>query len=80
MFAVKYVVSDADLFAKVKDEDLVLFASTTSLRTLWPYLREFSQSIAQKMLRPQITLTFLQSLNYAEIVQKAQWIEQLRCL
>jgi hypothetical protein len=77
MFAIKYLLNDAMLLAKLSDEDFIVFASTTSLRTLWPYIREFSQSMAQKMMLPPLTLPFLQALNPTAILEQAQRVGQL---
>jgi len=77
-YAAKYIVKDSELFCRLTDDDFVSFASINGVLTLWPYLREFSNTAAQRMMLPPVLLPFLQGVfNPAEILKKAQRIDKL---
>lgn len=50
--ALEYAVRDADLFAKLTDEDLAQFAASTGQYNAWPFLREFCQTASLRMALP----------------------------
>ncbi len=51
-FALDYLVSDAEVFSALTDEDTADFASLNGLYNAWPYMREFCQSASLRMVLP----------------------------
>jgi hypothetical protein len=55
-FASKYMPAEQGWLATKTDEDLMVFVVLVSPLHLWPYIREFSQSVAQRMMMPPLLL------------------------
>jgi len=55
-FELLYAVHEGDLLSRLTDEDLLQFASLNGIRNVWPYMREYCQSVLARMQLPQFTL------------------------
>ena len=64
-FALRYLATDAPLFATLKDEDLGEFAVHVGSLHGWPYLRQFCQDMAQRMMIPPFMLPPLSAKLFA---------------
>ena len=54
--ALRYLVPDPVLFGSLSDQDLGEFAIHIGSRHGWPYLRQFCQDLAQRMMLPTLLL------------------------
>jgi hypothetical protein len=57
-FAAKYKSKDAASYGRVTNEALLAFAQSLGVTHLWPYHREFLQSMAERMLLPRLVLPY----------------------